>query len=45
MLCRVIVVNIHKKGYEVDTTIIPILLTGKLKCGELKWLPKFTQQV
>lgn len=34
-----------QKVYEVDPTVIPILLTRKLRCGELKWLPKVTLQV
>lgn len=33
MLCRVIIFSIHKKGYEADTTIIPILWTGRQRCG------------
>lgn len=33
MLCRVIIFSIHKKDYEADTTIIPILWRGRQRCG------------
>lgn len=40
MLCRVIIFSIHKKDYEADTTIIPILWRGRQRCGTWNGSPR-----